>query len=425
MDFHPTPLPDDLLDPTTAQAALEAAMSISLNDEYVAEERARAVELSDRIHEEGASSTEASIVRAAAIAGIVSVLLRGPRDEELKRLTPLPPKRARRRLFWALSVNKTTAPLPEPIVDIARRLLNAIPEERIKELSLSVLTEALEKDLDGDLRKFRRLLQPIELKPAPNGKYLADALHDEFPWMDDVTSAISREIQLADYCGRRFLKLRPVLLVGGAGVGKTRYVQRLSTLCEVPFRLINAAGSADSMSLRGTSKGWSSSRPSSIVQLMLQTLVANPFVLIDEVCKASDSDQNGSLRAVLLTMLEPETARRWFDEGLDTGKVDLSNVNFFATANSLETLSKPLLDRFSIVMVRPPAKSHYPRIIRSVLHDIATEFDLVDARMLPLLDAEDEVRLTESCGNVRQLARAVRDLVQDKVSNEHRPTKVQ
>jgi hypothetical protein len=417
MTFRPFPLADDLADPDTALSAVMAALSACLDQEFNSDERARYVDLLDKVYFHGKNSNEPAppLRRVAKIAAVASILFRGPRDG-IARLRPLPPDSARKRLAWALSKDELEAPLPAIVGRIAIMLEPLLPPAADEELSATVLSGFGDSKALDDFKPYKRLLQPIPLVPAPDSWSLTDSLNYEFPWMTEATETVSRNIRLAEYCGRRYLKFRPVLLVGEAGVGKTRWAQRLAAHAGCPFRLVAAGGSTDSMSLRGTSKGWNSARPSAVLQLILQGLAANPCILVDEICKAADSENNGSLRATLLSLLEPSTAKLWFDEAFDAGCCDLSYVNYIATANSLEPLSKPLLDRFDIVLVRPPEKHHYPRIIRSILTDIAAEHGLSDARMLPTLDAYEETYLIENCGNVRQLARAVRRALQDKVA---------
>jgi ATP-dependent Lon protease len=203
--------------------------------------------------------------------------------------------------------------------------------------------------------------------------------------------------------------------VGGAGVGKSRYVKRLSEALKVPFRTLSAAGSSDAMSIRGTAKGWASARPSSLIQFMLQSLQANGLVCVEEIDKTATSKHNGSLLDALLLLLTPESAY-WFDEALECS-VDLSYLNVIATSNSLGGLPTPLFDRFDIVHVPPPSKEHYPGLIDSVLRDIATEFKLPDPRLLPQLEHEEREHLVGNCGNARQLARAVRRLLEEKIAS--------
>jgi ATP-dependent Lon protease len=98
----------------------------------------------------------------------------------------------------------------------------------------------------------------------------------------------------------------------------------------VPYEIVNCAGASDNRSVAGTARGWGSAHPSRIVEVFIDTQVANPIVLVDELEKAGGSEGNGRITQSLLTMLEPETRGRFYDEALSTS-VDLSFVNWVCT----------------------------------------------------------------------------------------------
>ena len=70
-----------------------------------------------------------------------------------------------------------------------------------------------------------------------------------------------------------------------------------------PNRLVNAGGSTDNRDFAGTARGWGTAKPARITEILRETEVANPLVLIDEIDKAGGGNRNGRLQATLLTML--------------------------------------------------------------------------------------------------------------------------
>lgn len=270
----------------------------------------------------------------------------------------------------------------------------------------------------GEWKRFGVLNQHLPLQRLPDAHQLKAILNQEFPWMSQITETVVREIRMAGNLGMNALRLRPLLLVGPPGSGKSRYSRRLAELIGIPNVTIACAGSADSMSIRGTSRGWSNSRPGAILELLQRHGTAQALVLWDELDKSSPSAHNGRIWDVCLQLLERETAQRYFDEALET-HCDLSWVNHVATANYLSQLPRTLLERFHVMHAPEPKSEHFDALLNGVLDDLVKEYRLVDRRLLPTLDLQERNTLRTACGlNPRRLARAVHRLLADKISTE-------
>src|SRR6185436_7147970 len=135
MEFRPFPLGESLSDPDTALAAVMAALSACLDNEFLVDERARYVDLLDQVYLVGKDSKDpaAPLRRAARMAAVASVLFRGPRDG-ISRLRPLPMGFARSRLTWALSREELEEPLPAIVQRIAVMLETLLPRPADNEL---------------------------------------------------------------------------------------------------------------------------------------------------------------------------------------------------------------------------------------------------------------------------------------------------
>jgi hypothetical protein len=268
----------------------------------------------------------------------------------------------------------------------------------------------------GDFKRFNNIHKPLPLLALPDLNLLESELLGEFPWFHRITETIVREIRLGASMGMNALRLRPLLLVGPPGNGKSRYARRLAEIFGLPKLTIACAGSTDSMSVRGTSRGWSSSRPGVILELLQRHGSAQALVIWDEIEKSSPSQHNGRMWDISLQLLERETAHRFFDECLEM-HCDLSAVNHVATANSLNPLPRPLIERFQVMHAPSPQPEHFDALLSGVLDDLADEFRLQDRRLLPALDADDRRTLLAACGlNPRLLARAVHRLLSDKTA---------
>jgi hypothetical protein len=167
------------------------------------------------------------------------------------------------------------------------------------------------------------------------------------------------------------LRLAPILLVGPAGSGKSRLVRRIGELLTLPVYRYDGSSASDNM-FGGSPKGWGNTVPSAPARAVNQTRIANPIVLVDEIEKAGTSSRNGRLWEALLPFLERETAGRYRDVSLDC-ELDLSWISHIATANSVEGLPAPLVDRYRIVKVPAPALKHLPLLAAGVLKEITIE----------------------------------------------------
>lgn len=123
-------------------------------------------------------------------------------------------------------------------------------------------------------------------------------------------------------------------------------------------------------------RGWAGGTPSPLLALLLRHSTASSLVLLDEVDKIGEGlGKAHPLAAMLLGLLEPETARRWYDTFLQTTS-DLSRLVFVGTANGLTGLSRPLLSRFTMVHVPEPGLQHQAGLVRGITHELADTWGL-------------------------------------------------
>lgn len=272
-------------------------------------------------------------------------------------------------------------------------------------LSLAVTSAKITEE--GDFRPgiYKQLEKPLPLVPVPvNPEAIRDTLDREFPWFASFNALIYRQLVAAQFSAKPAFRVRPMLLAGMPGVGKTTWVKRLAELCGVPFRSVMAAGGADGMFLRGTPRGWSSARPGAVLQTMVTEKVANPLFMVDELEKASPDNRNGRLWDVLLQLLEPASSKSYLDECLQV-PCDLSWVSWIATANELGDIPSPLLERFTVVKAEGPGEDHFMTMVDGAVQRYAKEIG-IDRRMLPVLDIED-LEVLRQCKNPREVSRTV------------------
>ena len=176
----------------------------------------------------------------------------------------------------------------------------------------------------------------------------------------DIPSKLITAITLSAYEYIRTGTMKPLLLAGIPGIGKTHLAYVISEILGLPLFTISAPDASSGDGLTGFSDSYKCARPGAIVASALQNQVLNSVILIDEVDKARDNDSNHPIRAELASALDGTHRIRdlYLNEDIST-----KNIPFILTANDLELVPEFLKDRCTVIKFPEPDKDRIISIV--------------------------------------------------------------
>ena len=188
-----------------------------------------------------------------------------------------------------------------------------------------------------------------------------DDLQHNFPNFNEVTQFIRNQFALSSVSDQQ-LRLPPFLLVGDAGIGKTEYMLTLANLCGTKLEVIDISSAQSGATLAGSESFWGNTKTGVIFNSLMFSDIANPIFMLDEIDKTSEGASYQPL-AALHGLLEVRQAKQFKDLSLPEILIDASHLIWIATANSVESIEKPILDRFLVFHVETPTAKQMRNIV--------------------------------------------------------------
>ena len=288
-------------------------------------------------------------------------------------LEELRPVRRLERLCQSLRREVEILELEQEMQGKVREQLTRSQRDYVLREQLKVLRQELGEEGaggDSEIAEYRQRIAKAKLPQEVTDKLLRNYLDTvlELPWgkhtKERVNVEAARRVLDADHYGLEKVKerileflavkqLAPGLkgqilcLVGPPGVGKTSIAMSMARALNRKLARISLGGVHDEAEIRGHRKTYVGAMPGRIIAAVKQAESCNPLLLLDEIDKLGN-DQRGDPASALLEVLDAEQNSTFRDHFLEV-PFDLSDVLFITTANTLDTIPRPLLDRMEVI----------------------------------------------------------------------------
>lgn len=204
----------------------------------------------------------------------------------------------------------------------------------------------------------------------------------DFPHFSNVVDYYSSQFLL----NKQYNNIKPILLLGEAGVGKTKFINQFSKILGISSEIFHCPLITSTFTLSGLSSSYKGSKAGNIFKQALNSENANFVIALDEIDKIDYNIKN-----ILYSLLETESSKKFYDEFVND-YIDISKAIIISTANNLEDFNEALLSRFEIFKIEMPDNNKIHQIMDSNWKSIFKHFPLL--KTYPFLNNEINSLLT-------------------------------
>ncbi|WP_281966812.1 AAA family ATPase [Roseovarius nanhaiticus] len=276
----------------------------------------------------------------------------------------------------------------------------------LNDVTSSQLPKNTKENITAPIKKIFGNIGAHELTSLNTLNDARKSLALKYPHGRMIIDSILNDVKRGFLFGKREIQIRPILLVGDPGNGKSSLARDLMKALDVYVSTVNVGGMSE-INILGVSSGYFSAMPSIITTTVANACNINPCIVIDEIDKASKGSHNGDISAGLLSLLEPSESSEWYEKFLNL-HVNASHVNWILTANDIDRVPLPLVSRCTVYRMENPDVKDVGPIVQSIVADYAAEVG-VDPRFFRL-SAGDIEYLRETMPRHRSV-RILRELV--------------
>lgn len=258
------------------------------------------------------------------------------------------------------------------------------------------------KGVKNQLRRIRKTGNNRYLQSSSKFFENVDKLRDNFPNFEEFITAIE-DYSILNQLGDNHFYIPPSLLVGDPGIGKTFFLSELSDTIGIENKMIHMETMSASWLLVGASSQWKDAKPGIVYDNIIKSKYANNIFILDELDKMMKS--NYPVDNCLLQLFEKHTAKEFKDEYIPL-KLDISKIIWLATANTLSTISDPILSRLQTYKIANPNFNERKKLAQNIYNHMLAE-NTWGSHFNPIIPDATLDKLCEPSDSIREMKKVL------------------